>query len=421
MKDERVRAQQPNYSYMELARRWPLTLLHGSTGRGRCVCSALASVLMVAALLVGVMPVSASIPAIACQIKNENPWAMSTLNRLPDALKHYLTSYSSKPFTIKTSWGTFTLSPSIQAAAAANLKAGKPIDIPIFSWITGDEFFVPVNKGIAAAAAHFHTKSTLIGPVNSNQPEEISDIGSYMARKPAGMAVFLANADSGKAIVDRLVKSGVPVIIWNADAANTKRLAYVGQDNVRSGQAVGQFMAKHLKAKHITSGTIALFATDATASYAQARTAGFKKAVSAALPKVKFSTQVSLGTDISAAVGKVDAAVRGKPGIVGMYSADEQIMAAAIWEQRYATAGQYVIAGHNLLPKELQLMKQGYLSGVVGQNPYAQGYMSVQWIYQFVTTGKVMCVVCDTGYPVVDSAAVAAKLLASNCNGTGCA
>lgn len=331
------------------------------------------------------------------------------------------TSASQAPFTMKTSWGTFRLSPSIQTAALNSLKSGKPIDIPIFTWITGDEFFVPVEKGIAAAAAKFHTKSSLIGPVDSNQPEEISDINSYMARQPVGMSVFLANADSGKAVVDRLIKAGVPVIIWNADAPNTMRLAYVGQDNVRAGQRAGQLMAKHLKAKHVSSGTIALFATDATASYAQERTAGFKKALSSALPGIKYSTQVSLGTDISAAVGKVDAAVRGKSGIVGMYSADEQIMAAAIWEQHNASAGQYVIVGHNLLPKELQLMQQGYLSGVVGQDPYTQGYLSVEWIYKFVTTGKAMCVICDTGYPVVDSAAVATDLLKSNCNGKGCA
>jgi len=389
--DNKVRTQKPNDSQAAPSRRRSLPLRHGSAGRRGRFRSALAGAVIVSALLVGVVPTSASTPA------------------------------SPKPFTIKTSWGTFTLNPSIQAAAAQNAKAGKPIDVPIFTWITGDEFFVPVRRGIADAAARFHTKSTLIGPVDSNQPEEISDIGSYMARKPAGMAVFLANPNSGKAIIDRLVKSGVPVLVWNADAPNTKRLAYIGQDNFRAGEKAGQLMIQHLRTKHITSGTIALFGTDETSSVAQERTAGFQKVVSAALPKIKYSPQVSLGTDISAAVGKVDAAVRGKSGIVAMYAMDEQIMAAAIWEQRNATTGQYVIIGHNLLPKELQLMEQGYLNGVVGQNPYAQGYMSVQWIYQFVTTGKVMCVVCDTGYPVVDSAAVAAKLLASNCNGSGCA
>jgi simple sugar transport system substrate-binding protein len=334
---------------------------------------------------------------------------------------HASTSASQQPFTMKTSWGTFTLNPSIQAAAASSIKAGKPIDIPIFTWISGDEFFVPVKKGIAAAEAKFHTKSSLIGPVNSNQPEEISDINSYLARKPAGMSVFLADSNAGKTVIDRLVKSGIPVVIWNADAPNTKRLAYVGQDNPRAGQSAGQLMAKHLQAKHISTGTIALFATDATASYAQERTGGFKKALGAAMPGIKFTTQVSLGSDISAAVGKVDAAVRGKSNIVGMYSSDEQITAAAIWEQRNSSAGKYVIVGHNLLPKELQLMQQGYLNGVVGQDPYMQGYLAVQWIYTFVTTGKSICIKCDTGYPIVDSAAAAAKLLKSNCNGKGCA
>jgi len=41
-----------------------------------------------------VMAATSTAAAIDTQIKNENSRAISTLNRLPDSLKHYLTSYS---------------------------------------------------------------------------------------------------------------------------------------------------------------------------------------------------------------------------------------------------------------------------------------------------------------------------------------
>ncbi|HZQ81012.1 MAG TPA: substrate-binding domain-containing protein [Gaiellaceae bacterium] len=327
------------------------------------------------------------------------------------------------PYTLKMPWGTFTLSSSIRADVQKRLKAGRALDIPVFTWIQGDAFFVPVRKGIADAAKQLHTTSQLIGPVGAGQPQEISDIQSYLGRKPDGLAITLSDEKSAKGLIDGLIAKGIPVIIWNTDAPTTHRLAYIGQNNEKAGFKVGQLMVTKLKAKHITSGTIAMFATDATAAYSKLqRFPGFEKAVHAALPNIKFQTPVTLGTDISAAVGKVDSAVRGKSDIVGMYSADEQVVALANWEKQNASAGKYVIVGHNLLPTELSLMSQGYIDGVVGQNPYLQGYWSVQWLKSFVTTGRPFKpgVIIDTGYPVVDTPAAAKTLLSTDCGGKGC-
>ena len=54
----------------------------------------------------------------------------------------------SEPFTIDAEWGTFTLDPAIQERVAQKVANGEPLDIPVFIWITGDEFFVPVRQGI---------------------------------------------------------------------------------------------------------------------------------------------------------------------------------------------------------------------------------------------------------------------------------
>jgi simple sugar transport system substrate-binding protein len=327
----------------------------------------------------------------------------------------------SKPFTIQMSWGKFTLSPEIQAAAAKKLKEGKELDIPVFSFVTGDEFFVPVRRGIADAGKKLHVKSGLFGPVGVDQPKMLADIESYLARKPDGIAVQLGSENDARALINRLVDSGIPVITYGTDAPTTKRLAFTGQDLTKSGFEVGKLMVQKLKAKGVTSGSIALFATAATADYAKNhRIPGFVKAVKQALPKIKFLTPVTVGADISAAVGLADAAVRGKSDVVGMYSADEQVVALATWEKQNAQAHKYVIVGHNVLPTELRLMADGYIDGLVGQKPYLQGYNSVAWIYRFVTTGKVICRVCDTGFPIVATAAKAKQMLATNCGGQTC-
>jgi len=327
------------------------------------------------------------------------------------------------PYTIAADWGTFTLDPAIQQRVKDKIAAGQPLDIPVFIWITGDEFFVPVRQGITDAAKEYNTTSQLLGPVQADQPQMISDIQSYLSRNPDGIAISPANPDDVQGIVDQIIDSGIPVVVWNTDIPKSKRLAYVGQDNTKAGYAVGQLMVKALQANGITKGTIAMFATDATAAYSKdLRFPGFRQAVSEALPDITFAEPVSLGVDISAAVGTVDAAVRGKSDIVGMYSADEQVMAPATWASQNANAGDYVIVGHNLLPTELQFVADGWIQGLVGQDPYYQGYESVRYLTQFLTTGTTPCgPICDSGYPPVDSPEAAKALLDSKCNGRGCA
>jgi simple sugar transport system substrate-binding protein len=328
-----------------------------------------------------------------------------------------------EPFTIEMDWGTFTLDPAIQQRVQEKLAAGQPLDIPVFIWITGDEFFVPVREGIAAAASELNTTSQLLGPVEANQAQMISDIQSYLTRQPDGIAISPANPDDVQGLVDQLIDTGLPVVVWNTDIPQSKRLAYVGQDNTKAGYEVGKLMVAGLEEKGITEGTIAMFATDATAAYSKdLRHPGFRQAVSEELPDIVFAEPVSLGVDISAAIGVVDAAVRGKDDIVGMYSADEQVMALATWASQNASPDDFVIVGHNLLHRELELMADGWIHGLVGQDPYYQGYESVNFLHQFLTTGTTTCgPICDSGYPVADSAEVAAALLESDCDGKGCA
>ena len=54
-----------------------------------------------------------------------------------------------------------------------------------------------------------------------------------------GIATSLVSTALAKP-VDAAMRAGIPVISYNADVSNTSRLAYIGQDLVRSGQEMGR-------------------------------------------------------------------------------------------------------------------------------------------------------------------------------------
>jgi ribose transport system substrate-binding protein len=373
--------------------------------------------LMSATVLLAACATSASAPP--------SPAATETTSALPSSEASAAASGSATTaaFTYQSDWGTFTLSPEIQTRVAQKVASGQALDIPVFSYLTNNIFFDPIRKGIEAAAKDLKTTSQLLGPADPNQPEMINQINSYLSRNPDGIAVIPGNAAELEGLIDQLIDSGLPVIVYNTEMGpGSKRLVYVGQDNKKAGEEAGKLLAAKLQAKNITTGTIAMFAVDATAAYSHDfRFPGFKDAVTAVLPNIKFGEPTTIGNDPTAAVGTIDAALRGKSDIVAMYVADEQVVAAGTWIKNNAKPGDYVVVGHNLLPPELQLVAGGFVDGLIGQNPYDQGYNSVKWLATFVTTGQAFCgVTCDSGYPAVTSADQAKQMIDSNCDGKGC-
>src|SRR5690606_32969631 len=109
----------------------------------------------------------------ACGSDDDGAAATSSTNGTT-ALPSQVSDGETDGYSIEAEWGTFMLSSEIQQQVQSKLEAGEPLDLPVFIWITGDEFFVPVRAGIEDAAEDLGVTSQLLGPVEANQPQMIS-------------------------------------------------------------------------------------------------------------------------------------------------------------------------------------------------------------------------------------------------------
>lgn len=333
---------------------------------------------------------------------------------------------NAKTYSYKTDWGTFTISQDVANRIQQKISSGKPLDIPLFDIVTGGDFPDAARLAAAQEGPKLGVSSQLIGPVSASDSTVINDIESYLSRHPDAIAINPGTPDAYIGEVNKVAAMGIPVIAWNSDIPKSKRVAFIGPDNVKFGADLGQLMVNGLKAKGVTKGTIQIFCVSCTSTYAvDGRIPGFEKAVSAALPDIKYAEPVTLGADVNAAVAKVDAALRGKTDVVGLYTTDEFVSASAVWVQQnggLATKSKYVIVGHNLGKDLLQLMVAGYIDGLSGQDPYGQVVQVLTWLKTFLTTGNATCgPICITPLKDVTTAQQAQQLLSSNCSGQGCA
>jgi ribose transport system substrate-binding protein len=142
----------------------------------------------------------------------------------------------------------------------------KALDIPVFDY---------ANKGAQREAAALGNVEVIYrGPDHSDELAQKEVLESFIEQKVDGIAISVLNAEFMTSTIDKAVDAGIPVVTWDSDAPKSKRLAFYGVDDYKSGQIMGEQAAKLLNGK----GTVA-FLTSLGATNLQRRMDGAKDAL----------------------------------------------------------------------------------------------------------------------------------------------
>jgi ribose transport system substrate-binding protein len=150
----------------------------------------------------------------------------------------------------------------------------KALDIPVFGY---------ANVGAQRKAKEIGGIEVIYhGPERADELKQKEILESFIAQKVDGIAISVLNADFLTSTIDRAIDAGIPVVTWDSDAPRSKRIAFYGVDDYKSGQIMGEEAARLLNGK----GTVA-FITSAGANNLQRRLDGAKE-VLAKFPGIKI-------------------------------------------------------------------------------------------------------------------------------------
>ena len=93
--------------------------------------------------------------------------------------------------------------------------------------------------------------------------------------KMDGLAISSVSTDALAPVIDSVLAAGIPVVTFNTDNPDSKRLAFAGQDLVQSGVEAGKLMAKTLDGK----GKVMITTIDAAAQWSLDREKGAREAL----------------------------------------------------------------------------------------------------------------------------------------------
>ena len=156
-----------------------------------------------------------------------------------------------------------TGSASATQAAAGNFPTTPKWKFTFVNHVTDNAFFTPTQYGMADAAALLGLPTPAWTGALSTQPTNSTMLSAFQAAVTAGspgIATTVVSATAFVAPINSALQAGIPVVTYNANGASatpTNGLAYIGQELLISGQAVGARLASLMKKGDTAVGVIA--------------------------------------------------------------------------------------------------------------------------------------------------------------------
>lgn len=297
-----------------------------------------------------------------------------------------------KRLMISTALAAFWLAPGLAVAdpvsvkdfplaerIAAKVAAGEELNIFVSYHDVSNEFAPFIRAGVEKADAEEGVKATFIGPVGSDADGQISEIETLLDTMD-GLAISSVSTDALAPLIDRVIAAGVPVIAYNTDNPDSKRLIFAGQDLVQSGREAGKLMGDTLGGK----GKILILTLDAAAQWSLDRESGGREALKG-FSDIEVVQTINTGSDPQEMYSAIENAMLANPEVTGLLSLECcTTPAAGSWVERSGKTGAVKIVGFDLLDQTVEQVGKGIVQATIDQAPERQGYEAVDLLVKFL-------------------------------------
>jgi ABC-type sugar transport system substrate-binding protein len=257
----------------------------------------------------------------------------------------------------------------------------KPIKIAVSCAGTSNPYFAPTKAGAEDAGAQLGIEMMWTGVPDGNTVNQISQFQQLVNTGYEAIVVVSFEPDAWVAPIKKATDAGVLVLTANNDAPKSARELYFGQDLVGAAVVQGQLLAKLAGNK----GKVAMTNCAPGSLALDQRIQGAKQGVTQnGMEAVGvYNTNPA---DMASELATIQDILRAHPDLAAMMPLCGPDTAAA-GLVRKKQGNKLPIVGTDLLYQTLELIRDGYIDGTVGQQPYLQGYLPVMYAYQRVVLG----------------------------------
>jgi ribose transport system substrate-binding protein len=262
--------------------------------------------------------------------------------------------------------------------------AASGLKIAMIAKSSTNPVFLSARTGAEAAAKELSAKHGVpVEIVWLTPPQEDGQVQAQriaQAVNEGAHAVLISCSDAGKVTgaINDAVARGVAVMTFDSDAAESRRFAFYGVDDLKTGESVLEELAKQMNGK----GAVAILAGNQNAPNLRKRVEGVKQAAARhpGLTIVDTFYHVETPQDAAAEVVRVQNAypqIRGWAMIGGWPLFTSTLLTDL-------DPARVKIVAVDALPAELAYVDKGLAPVLLAQPTYLWGYVSVQRIFDKV-------------------------------------
>ncbi len=234
-------------------------------------------------------------------------------------------------------------------------------------------YWQTARAGLEKAAALYGVKSDVRGPDSYDPQAEVQEFRGAVALKPAGILVSVADTGLMKPVIDEAVNAGIPVITIDSDAPDSKRLYFIGTNNLEAGRMGGQRVVDKLHGK----GNVVFYTMPQTNM--EQRLKGYKD-VFAEHPGIKVVEVFNIKGDSGNAFDRTmhylgDKSAEKIDAFICLEASSGKDVAEALKREN---ATDRLVMAMDVDQATLDLIKAGTIDATISQKPYTMAFYGLK-------------------------------------------
>ena len=260
-------------------------------------------------------------------------------------------------------------------------------------------FYDDVRAGLEEKTGELGVEFQWIAPPTGNPAEQVQILEDLINKGVNGIGLAPLEASSVQPVIAKAAEAGIPVVTFDSDAPDSKRVAYFGTDNYAAGYSEGEVLAEAIGGK----GKVALVTGSLVMENLNQRIKGIEACFEEKYPDIEVVDVVTTDDDFAKGLETCEAMLRAHPdldGVANMSATGGPCLAQILADPTFAHfKDQLVIVGFDDFPEVLQAIRDGYVLATMVQRPKQMGVYVIESLYDLNTGGSAESV--DTGITVV--------------------
>jgi LacI family transcriptional regulator len=214
--------------------------------------------------------------------------------------------------------------------------------------------------------------------------EQLNILNNFIENGIDAVAMFSIDSEEIRKKVNEIVAMGKPVVTYNSDIHDSKRMCYVGQDHFRGGVVAADLMSKVLG-----SGADALVITSLMELEChRERIAGFKAGLKQFGSHINVVEIVENQDKSEIAFALTLKKLEEYPNIHGVYITGGGVSGVGEALKMLGKEKDIRVICHDLVESTASLVREGVVDFTIGQDPFFQGYQSVKILFDYLIAGR---------------------------------